>query len=55
MWALVRNNWDNVFAKNQDLELKNKVEDKRLYQLLFDLETTAKNEEINKIITDFVK
>lgn len=55
MWALVRNNWGNVFAKNQDLELKQKVEDKRLYQLLFDLETTAKNEEINKIITDFVK
>jgi hypothetical protein len=55
MWALVRNNWDNVFAKNQDLELKQKVEDKRLFQLLFDLEATAKNEEINKIITDFVK
>tara|TARA_B110000503_G_scaffold142995_1_gene242015 strand:+ start:2055 stop:2957 length:903 start_codon:yes stop_codon:yes gene_type:complete len=55
MWQLVRNNWDNIFAKNQDLELKQKVEDKRLYELLFALETTAKNEEINKIITDFVK
>jgi hypothetical protein len=55
MWGLVRNNWDNVFAKNQDLELNQKVEDKRLYELLFALETTTKNEEINKIITDFVK
>lgn len=55
MWGLVRNNWDTVFAKNQDLELKQKVEDKRLYELLFALGTTARNEEINKIITDFVK
>ncbi len=55
MWSLVRNNWDKVFAKKQDLELKHKVADKRLYKVLFDLETTTKNEEINKVITDFVK
>ena len=55
MWKLVRNNWDNVFAENKDLELNHKVEDKRLYQYLFDLEPTTKNKEIKKIITTFVK
>jgi hypothetical protein len=55
MWQLVRNNWDNVFAENKDLELNHKVEDKRLYQYLFDLEPTTKNKEIKKIITNFVK
>ncbi|QMU66667.1 MAG: hypothetical protein GKR88_07550 [Flavobacteriaceae bacterium] len=55
MWKLVRNNWDNVFAKNKNLELNHKVEDKRLYQYLFDLEPTTKNKEIKKIITNFVK
>ncbi len=55
MWELVRNNWDEIFAKNKDLELKDKVEDKRLYQFLFDLEPTEKNQKIKKIITDFVK
>ena len=55
MWELVRNNWDEIFAKNKDLELKDKVEDKRLYQFLFDLEPTEKNHKIKKIITDFVK
>ena len=52
MWQLVRNNWDNVFAENKDLELNHKVEDKRLYQYLFDLEPTTKNKEIKKIITN---
>ena len=55
MWKLVRNNWDKVFSKNQDLELAHKVEDKRLFQYIFALEPTVKNKEVKKIITDFVK
>ena len=55
MWKLVRNNWNDVFAKNKDLELHHKVEDKRLYQYLFDLKPTTKNKEIKQIITNFVK
>lgn len=56
MWQLVRNNWENVFAKNQDLELSNKVENKRLYEHLFGLKPEdAGDKEIGKIITDFVK
>lgn len=55
MWQLVRHNWDEVFAKNSDLELKYKVDEKRLYQFLFDLEPTAENKEIKNIITSFIK
>ena len=55
MWELVRTNWGKVFAKNQDLKLAHKVEDKRLFQHIFALEPTAKNEEVKKIIDDFVK
>ncbi len=55
MWQLVRDNWNDVFSKNQDLELSLKVKDKRLYQYLFDLEPTVKKKKIKKIINDFVK
>ncbi|OIQ18024.1 MAG: hypothetical protein BM557_07335 [Flavobacterium sp. MedPE-SWcel] len=56
MWRLVRNNWDNVFSRNKDLKLAFKVEDKRLYQYLFNLEPAkTKNKEVKEIITSFVK
>jgi len=55
MWRLVRNNWDKVFAKNQNLELANKVGDKRLFEYIFALGPKTKNKEIKKIITDFIK
>ncbi len=55
MWAEVRQNWDNVFAKKQDLVLKEKVEEKRLYEHLFALKSTAQTTEIKEIITGFVQ
>lgn len=55
LWQRVRKNWDSVFAKNRDLKLAKKVEDKRLYEYLFDLKPNADNKEIEKIITDFTK
>ena len=54
-WQLVRKNWEDIFAKNKDLELMDKVADKRLYEHLFGLTPTAKNNEIKNIITYFVK
>lgn len=54
MWHRVRNQWDKVFSKNKDLKLALKVEDKRLYQHLFDLKPTTKSKEIKKIINKFV-
>jgi len=55
MWADVRQSWDKVFAKKKDLSLKDKVEDKRLYEHLFSLESATKPKEIKEIITSFVK
>lgn len=54
-WALVRENWDKVFAKKQDLILKEKVDEKRLFEYLFALENPAKSREIQDIITGFVQ
>lgn len=53
-WLTVRNNWDAVFAQNKDLELAPKVEDKRLYEFLFDSALTNDDKKIKKIIQDFV-
>ncbi|MEN0046098.1 MAG: DUF6607 family protein [Bacteroidota bacterium] len=55
MWADVRQSWDKVFAKDKDLSLKDKVEDKRLYEYLFSLDPATKPKEIKEIITSFVK
>ncbi|MEM8525802.1 MAG: DUF6607 family protein [Bacteroidota bacterium] len=55
MWADVRQSWDKVFAKDKDLTLKDKVEDKRLYEYLFSLDPATKSKEIKEIITSFVK
>lgn len=55
VWSSVRKSWDKVFAKKVDLTLKAKVEDKRLYEHLFSLETDAESKDIREIITSFVK
>lgn len=52
MWALARNNWDIVFARNKDLELEYKVNDKRLHE---SFKPTASNEEVKQVIDSFVK
>ena len=53
-WALVRAKWDAVFARKQDLQLNAKVDDKRLFDHLFDagLEKTEQN--IDKTIEAFI-
>ncbi|GAA4233707.1 hypothetical protein GCM10022291_11410 [Postechiella marina] len=53
-WALVRNKWAQVYNRNKNLSLENKVENKQLYKYLFsdDYKTT---ENINKVIESFVK
>lgn len=55
MWQLVRNNWDNVFARNKNLKLKNAVKKKRLYEYLFGLDPKTENKELKKIIYQFVQ
>jgi len=53
-WALVRNKWDEVFDRNQDLALESKVDNKVLFKHLFD-ESVTEESEINTIIEAFVK
>ncbi|MEO9952349.1 DUF6607 family protein [Nonlabens sp.] len=53
-WELVRAKWDNVYARNKDLTLEEKVDNKVLYKHLFDDDITEK-EQIDPIIESFVK
>lgn len=64
-WADVRKVWDQVFEKNPNLKLAAKVDNKRLYENLFELGDTTCNgktyskgsakAEIKKIIDSFLK
>ncbi|AZQ59429.1 hypothetical protein EJ994_11650 [Maribacter sp. MJ134] len=53
-WASVRNKWDEVFSRNQDLVLAEKVDNKVLYKHLF-ADEMQKEKEIAEIIESFVK
>lgn len=53
-WELVRNKWNKVYAKNQDLSLHAKVNNKLLYKYLFS-EDYESEEKINAIVDDFIK
>ncbi|MFD2822646.1 DUF6607 family protein [Lacinutrix iliipiscaria] len=54
-WALVRAKWNEVFARNKDLVLAEKVENKLLYKYLFAKEGFETSEAINPLIESFVK
>ncbi|WP_299278451.1 DUF6607 family protein [uncultured Psychroserpens sp.] len=54
LWKKVRQEWDTIFAENSKVELKNKVDDKRLYQYLFALDNDATNDEIRTILNKFL-
>jgi len=53
-WVLVRAKWDEVYARNQDLNLELKVDNKPLYKHLFK-EEIAEESQINPVIESFVK
>lgn len=53
MWADVRAVWDDVFGKNQDLELHVKLDDKRLYEHLFFGKEEWDKENISKLIDSY--
>jgi len=63
-WADVRKTWEEIYAKTPDLKLEARVNDKRLYESLFDLGDKVSeksytqgsaNEEIRKVIASFIK
>ncbi|WP_304140431.1 DUF6607 family protein [Mesoflavibacter zeaxanthinifaciens] len=53
-WEIVRAKWDEVYGRNKDLQLEDKVDNKVLFKYLFDEEMTKKKD-INKTIESFVK
>lgn len=54
-WALVRAKWDEVFSRNTDLELKEKVDNKVLFKYLLDENAYQEKSEIDALIDSFVK
>ena len=54
-WANVRSAWDEIYSKNKDLELAAKVDGKRLYEVLFFMDTKTPYKKIKKIIKSYVK
>jgi len=55
-WKLVRNKWDEIYNRNMNLSLNNKVNNKPLYKYLFSDEKYIKlNGGIDQIIDSFIK
>lgn len=54
-WKLVRSKWDEVYSRNQDLALEEKVENKPLYKFLLDEDAYSEAVKINAVIESFVK
>jgi len=53
-WVTVRSKWEEVYARNKDLTLETKVNNKALYKHLFD-EAVTEEGQINPVIESFVK
>lgn len=54
-WGLVRAKWDQVFARDKDLSLEEKVSNKALFKFLFDEENYKDKASIDEVIDSFVK
>lgn len=53
-WADVRNKWSEVFGREQDIELKTKVNGKPAYLPLFTMDINASEKEIEKTIENLL-
>ena len=54
-WQSVRNVWTDIYLRNEDLELNNKFEGKKLYSVLFSMDIKSSNKKIKKAIMPYVK
>ena len=54
-WKQVRISWDEIYGLNKNLELEDKVEGKRLYDVLFGMDVKTSKKKINKTIESYVK
>ncbi len=53
-WSNVRSAWDEIYSKNKDLKLAEKVEGKRLYEVLFSMDIKTSKKKIHKTISSYV-
>lgn len=54
MWVGVRNKWDEVYDRKEDLKLELKVDDKKLYEHLFFSKKEWTNEEVDDLIDQYI-
>ena len=54
-WKNVRNSWDDIYGQNKNLELEDKIEGKRLYDVLFGMKVKTSKKKIQKVIQTYVK
>ena len=54
-WKNVRNTWSEIYNKNEDLELNEKVEGKKLYSVLFSMDIKSSYKKIKKAILPYIK
>lgn len=54
-WQNVRSVWSDIYSRNEDLELENKFEGKKLYSVLFNMDIKSSNKKIRKAIVPYVK
>ena len=53
-WIIVRNKWDQIFAKKTDLKLERKVNNKPLYKFLFSDDFEFNNTNVGQLIEQYV-
>ncbi|MGS2764316.1 DUF6607 family protein [Sinomicrobium sp. M5D2P9] len=53
-WARVRAEWDEIFERKTTLKLLPKANDKRLYEVLFGMDTNASAQDIKDAIVPFI-
>ncbi len=55
LWKNVRDKWQTIYDRDQDLNLEAKVDNQQLFDKLFSLEADTPKSETDKIIESFVK
>ncbi|MCM5661684.1 DUF6607 family protein [Galbibacter mesophilus] len=53
-WKIVRNKWNKVFERNQDIHLKKSVDNKPLFAHLFSMPANSSKKDIEAVIDSFI-
>ena len=55
IWEVVRSEWDSVFGRKSDLTLHPKVEEKKLYEYLFEMDSDFEGEGVRALVRSYVQ